>query len=144
MILSLDHIAIAVPDLHAALRRFVDDLGLTLAGTEDVASAQTSTAFLPLTGTSIELVHPLQGRGPIATWLDKHGGGLHHICFRTDDVDGDMARLKARGYRFTTDAPVAGAHGARVAFVHPRSAGGVLIELAQHDGELAQHGESDS
>ncbi|NOY26209.1 MAG: methylmalonyl-CoA epimerase [Oligoflexia bacterium] len=132
MILSLDHVAIAVPDLESALRRFVDDLGLTLEGTQDVPSAQTSTAFLPVSGTRIELVHPLQGQGPIATWLDKHGGGLHHICFRTDDVDGDMARLKSRGYRFTTDQPFAGAHGSRVAFVHPRSAGGVLIELAQH------------
>lgn len=135
MILSLDHIAIAVPDLDAAIRRFVDDLGQTLEGTEDVIPAQTTTAFLPVPATRIELIHPLDGQGPVAAYLEKRGGGLHHICFRTDDLDGDMERLKARGYRFTTDGPTPGAHGTRVAFVHPRSAGGVLIELAEHPAE---------
>lgn len=135
MLLSLDHIAIAVPDLDEAIRRFTDDLGLTLSGTEDVVAARTRTAFLPVPGTRIELIHPLDGQGPVRDFLDKRGGGLHHICFRTDDLDGDMARLVARGYRFTTDAPTPGAHGTRVAWVHPRCTGGVLIELAEHPPE---------
>lgn len=134
MLVSLDHVAIAVPDLEEAIRRFVDDLGLPLAGTEDVVPAQTSTAFLPVPGTRIELIHPLEGQGPVATWLEKRGGlgGLHHLCFRTDDLEGDMARLRARGYRFTSEAPTPGAHGTRVIFIHPKSTGGVLIELAEH------------
>ena len=132
MIVGLDHIAVAVPDLAEAIRRFTEDLGLPLAGTEDVPSAQTRTAFLPLPATRIELVHPLDGRGPIQTFLEKRGGGLHHLCFRTDDLDGDVARLKAKGYRFTTDGPTPGAHGTRVIFVHPKSFGGVLVELAEH------------
>lgn len=132
MIVGLDHIAVAVPDLAEAIRRFTEDLGLPLAGTEDVPSAQTRTAFLPLPATRIELVHPLEGQGPIQTFLDKRGGGLHHLCFRTDDLDGDVARLRARGYRFTTDGPTPGAHGTRVIFVHPKSFGGVLVELAEH------------
>lgn len=132
MIVGLDHIAVAVPDLAEAIRRFTEDLGLELAGTEDVPSAQTRTAFLPLPATRIELVHPLDGKGPIQTFLEKRGGGLHHLCFRTDDLDGDVARLRAKGYRFTTDGPTAGAHGTRVIFVHPKSFGGVLVELAEH------------
>ncbi len=132
MIVGLDHIAVAVPDLGEAIRRFTEDLGLALAGTEDVPSAQTRTAFLPLPATRIELVHPLDGKGPIQTFLDKRGGGLHHLCFRTDDLDGDVARLKAKGYRFTTESPTPGAHGTRVIFVHPKSFGGVLVELAEH------------
>lgn len=132
-ILSLDHVAIAVPELGDAVRRFVDELGLTHAGSEDVPSAETRTAFLPVPGpTAIELVTPLDGRGPLVRHLDQRGPGLHHLCFRTDDLDGDVARLKDRGWRFTTDAPFAGAHGCRVMFVHPKSAGGVLIELSEH------------
>ena len=132
MILSLDHIAIAVDDLDAAIRRFAHDLGLELAGTEDVEAARTSTAFLPVSGTRIELVHPLRGEGPIAQHLQKRGPGLHHLCFRVDDVEAEMARLRGLGYRFTTEAPTPGAHGTKVAFLHPRSTGGVLIELAEH------------
>lgn len=132
MITRLDHIAIAVPDLDEALRRFCDDIGLSLAGTEDVVAARTTTAFLPVPATQIELIHPLNGEGPVQRYLDKRGGGLHHLCFETDDIEADMQRLTAKGYRFLTDAPTPGAHGTRVAFIHPKSAGGVLIELAQY------------
>jgi methylmalonyl-CoA/ethylmalonyl-CoA epimerase len=132
MIRRLDHIAIAVPDLEAAIARFVDDMGLELAGTEDVPSARTSTAFLPIPGTQIELIHPMNGEGPVATFLDKRGGGLHHLCFETDDIEADMKRLTEKGYRFLSETPQPGAHGTRVAFIHPKSAGGVLIELAEH------------
>ncbi|MFH1464860.1 MAG: methylmalonyl-CoA epimerase [Pseudomonadota bacterium] len=131
MLTRLDHVAIAVPDLEEAIRRFANDLGLALAGREDVETAKTSTAFLPVPGTRIELVHPLRGEGPIAKFLETRGGGLHHLYFETDDLEGDVARLKGLGYRFLSDAPTAGAHGKRVIFIHPKSAGGVLIELAQ-------------
>ncbi len=132
MIRRLDHIAIAVPDLEAAIARFVADLGLTLEGTEDVLSEQTSTAFLPVGQTRIELIHPIDGEGPVQASLDKRGPGLHHICFETDDIDADMAALRDKGYRFLSEAPKPGAHGTRVAFIHPKSCGGVLIELAEH------------
>lgn len=136
MITRLDHVAIAVPDLEASIRRFCEDLGLPLAGREDVAAAVTSTAFLPVPGTRVELVHPLGGQGPIAAYLQKKPqGGLHHLCFATDDIDGDVARLRARGYAFTSEAPTPGAHGARVIFLHPRGFDGVLIELAQYPEE---------
>ena len=135
MIRRLDHIAIAVPDMEAAIARFVDDLGIELAGREDVPSESTSTAFLPIDGTKIELIHPIEGEGPVATYLEKRGGGLHHLCFETDDIESDMARLKEKGYRFLSDAPKPGAHGTRVAFIHPKSCGGVLIELAEHPAQ---------
>jgi methylmalonyl-CoA epimerase len=133
MIKRLDHIAVAVPDLGAAIRRFCADLGLPLAGTEDVVSSLTSTAFVPVGETHIELVHPLDGQGPIRRFLDNRpDGGLHHLCFETDDIDADVAKLRALGYRFLTDTPTPGAHGTRVIFIHPKSCGGVLMELAQH------------
>jgi methylmalonyl-CoA/ethylmalonyl-CoA epimerase len=132
MIIGLDHIAIAVPDLDAALRRFVDDLGLAFEGIDDVPSQKTRTGFLAVAGpTRLELVTPLGGAGPIQAALDKRGPGLHHLSFRVDDLDGDVTRLKAKGWLFTTEAPTPGAHGTRVIFVHPKSAGGVLIELSE-------------
>ena len=132
MIVRLDHIAIAVPDLQAAIERFADDFGLKLAGTEDVPTEHTSTAFLPIEGTQIELIHPMNGQGSVQKFLDKRGGGIHHLCFESDDIDADMKRLTEKGYRFLSDAPKPGAHGTRVAFIHPKSTGGVLIELAEH------------
>jgi methylmalonyl-CoA epimerase len=131
MITALDHIAIAVPDLERAIRRFMQDFGLPFDGIEDVEAAQTRTAFFPLPATRIELVHPLQGQGAIARYLEKRPGGLHHLCFRSDDLDADVARLKDLGYQFITDQPQAGAHGCRVIFIHPRSCDGVLIELSE-------------
>ncbi len=131
MIRRLDHIAIAVPDIEAAIRRFSDDLGLELVGREDVASQKTTTAFLPVGQTQIELIHPIDGAGPVQKYLDKRGGGLHHLCFETDDIEADVERLKAKGYRFITDSPQSGAHGSQVIFIHPKSCGGVLIELSE-------------
>ncbi len=131
MITALDHIAIAVPDLERAIRRFAEDFGLKLQGTEEVEDASTTTAFFPLPPTSIELVHPLRGQGPIAKYLQKRPGGLHHLCFRSDDLDADVARLRARGYEFLAQQPGPGAHGSRTIFIHPRSCDGVLVELNQ-------------
>lgn len=131
MITGLDHIAIAVPDLEAAIKRFLEDFGLNFEGTEDVEQAKTSTAFFPLPPTSIELVHPLRGEGPIAKYLEKRGGGIHHLCFRTDDIEADVERLRAKGYQFLSDAPTDGAHNCKVIFIHPKSCDGVLIELSQ-------------
>jgi methylmalonyl-CoA/ethylmalonyl-CoA epimerase len=131
MITALDHIAIAVPDLEAAIARFLEDFGLQHDGNETVESQQTTTAFFSVPATHIELVNPLDGGGPIASYLEKRGPGLHHLCFRTDDIDADVSRLRAKGYQFIGDAPTPGAHGSRVIFIHPKSCDGVLIELSQ-------------
>jgi len=131
MITALDHIAIAVPNLEAAIRRFMEDFGLPFEGTEDVLAAKTTTAFFPLPATSIELVHPLNGDGPIAKYIEKRGGGIHHLCFRSDNILEDVARLKAKGYEFLSDSPSPGAHDSQVIFIHPKSCDGVLIEINQ-------------
>jgi methylmalonyl-CoA/ethylmalonyl-CoA epimerase len=131
MITGLDHIAIAVPDLSKAIERFAKDFGLDFKGQEDVPDAKTSTAFFPLSETSIELVHPLNGEGPIQKYIEKKGGGMHHLCFRSDDLDADVTRLKAKGYEFLSETPGIGAHNCRVIFIHPKSCDGVLIELNQ-------------
>ena len=92
---------------------------------------KTSTAFFPLPPTSIELVHPLNGEGAIAKYLEKKPGGLHHICFRSDNIEEDVERLKEKGYQFLADEPTPGAHGSQVIFIHPKSCDGVLIEINQ-------------
>jgi methylmalonyl-CoA/ethylmalonyl-CoA epimerase len=131
MITGLDHIAIAVPHLNKAIERFVNDFGLTLSGQENVIAEKTSTAFFPISSTSIELVNPIDGQGAIAKYLDKRGGGIHHLCFRSDSLDEDVARLRLKGYQFLSDTPKLGAHDCRVIFIHPKSCDGVLIELNQ-------------
>ncbi|MEO0443538.1 MAG: methylmalonyl-CoA epimerase [Pseudomonadota bacterium] len=131
MIIGLDHIAIAVPDLSKSIKRFTKDFGLACAGREDVVNAQTSTAFFHQPSAKIELVHPLEGQGPIAKYLQNHGGGLHHLCFRSDNLEEDVACLRGMGYQFLSDQPQPGAHGCRVIFIHPKSCDGVLIELSQ-------------
>ena len=135
MITALDHIAIAVPDLDKAIKRFMEDFGLPFEGTEDVEAAKTATAFFPLPPTSIELVHPLRGEGPIATYLEKRGGGMHHLCFRSDNIEEDIKRLREKGYQFLADGPTPGAHGSQVIFIHPKSCDGVLIEINQPGDE---------
>ena len=132
MIVALDHIAIAVPDLQRAIDRFLGDFGLTFEGTENVEAAKTTTAFFPIDGTSIELVHPLDGQGPLVQHLEKRGPGIHHLCFRYDDLDEDVVNLKGKGYRFLSDEPSIGAHNTRVIFIHPKSCDGVLIELNEY------------
>lgn len=130
MIVALDHIAVAVTDLDAAIKRFLEDFGLTFSGSETVESQKTTTAFFPIdAGTSIELIHPVNGEGPVAKFLEKSGrGGLHHLCFRSDDLDADIEMLKGKGYQFLSDAPSIGAHNCRVIFIHPKCNDGILIE----------------
>jgi methylmalonyl-CoA/ethylmalonyl-CoA epimerase len=98
---------------------------------------------VPVSGpTRLELVTPLPddagiGQGPIVKHLESRGPGLHHLCFRVSGLDGMVSVLRQKGYRFTTEAPYGGAHGTRVIFVHPKSGGGVLIELAEYPNEGA-------
>ena len=121
MITALDHIAVAVPDLEKAIARFCEDFGLDLGGTEDVLEAKTKAAFIPLPPTNIELIHPLNNEGPVKTFLEKKGGGLHHLCFRSDDIEADVQRLREKGYQFLSEKPSRGAHDSMVIFIHPKS-----------------------
>lgn len=129
MIVALDHIAIAVPDLEKAINRFINDFNLVCTGSTALAAEKTSVAFFPLPETRIELVHPLNEQGPIKKFLEKRGPGLHHICFRTNDIKNDIFRLKNNGYVFLSEKPTIGAHNSKIIFIHPKCCDGVLIEL---------------
>jgi methylmalonyl-CoA/ethylmalonyl-CoA epimerase len=127
---TLDHIGIAVRSLDERVGLY-QALGLDVAGGEEVASQKVRVAFLPLEGARIELLEATSPESPIASFIAKRGEGLHHLCFEVADIVAAMATLRTRGFSLVTDEPQLGAHGSLVCFVHPKSAGGVLIELSQ-------------
>ena len=127
----LDHVGIAVSDLGAALRFYRDALGLEVHASEDVASQRVRAHFIPTGESSLELLEATAPDSPIAKFLGRRGPGLHHITLRVDDVSAALEQLKARGVRLIDDRPRPGAEGALVAFIHPSSAQGVLVELKQ-------------
>ncbi len=131
MIIGLNHIAIAVPELNRAIEQLVHDLGMTMTSTEEVSSQYTSVAFFPIDKTHIELVSPTDEKSPLHKFIVNRGGGLHHLCFETDSLLEDMAKLKAKGYKLLNETPQVGAHQTQVAWIHPTSFHGVLIELVQ-------------
>jgi len=125
----LDHIGIAVRSIDAA--KVYQTLGLKIDHVETVATQGVKTAFLSAGESNLELLEPLSAESPIAKFIEKRGEGIHHICLRVDDIEAHLARLKAEGYRLINEAPVPGAHGCRVAFLHPAAGNGVLIELSE-------------
>lgn len=128
---SIDHIGIAVGDLNASLAFFRDALGLELEAPEDVPSQRVRAHFLQAGEATIELVEPMSDDSPIAKYVAKRGPGLHHVALRVDDIVAALAELKARGVRLIDEVPRPGAHRSLVAFIHPSSAHGVLVELKQ-------------
>ena len=125
----LDHIGIAVRSLEAA--RIYELLGLEIGHVETVETQKVKTAFLSVGDSNLELLEPTSPDSPIAKFIEKRGEGIHHICLRVDDIESHLERLKAAGYRLVNEAPVPGAHGCRVAFLHPSAGNGVLIELSE-------------
>jgi methylmalonyl-CoA epimerase len=127
----LDHVGIAVKDLAAALAFYHDALGLEVEAPEDVASQRVRAHFVPVGGSNLELLESTAPDSAIARYIDKRGPGLHHITLRVDDLASALGQLKARGARLIDEQPRPGAEGAMVAFIHPSSAHGVLVELKQ-------------
>ena len=127
----LDHVGIAVKDLDAALAFYRDGLGLEIEDPEDVPSQRVRARFVPAGQSSLELLEATSSDSAIAKYIEKRGPGLHHITLRVDDISAALAQLKARGARLVDEQPRAGADGALIAFVHPSSAHGVLVELKQ-------------
>jgi methylmalonyl-CoA epimerase len=137
----LDHIGIAVRSIEeAALLR---DLGLTVEHVEIVETQKVKTAFIPVGDANIELLEPTSGESPIAKFIEKRGEGIHHICLRVDGIDAQLEQLKAKGYRLVNESAVPGAHGCRVAFLHPSAGNGVLIELSEKPDDHASAPEDD-
>ncbi len=131
----IDHIAIVVADIESALGFWRDALDLELQHVEDVPEQKSQVAFLPIGQSEVELVEPTTDDSGVARYLQKRGPGMHHICFEVDDIHGILAQLKARGVRLINETPTTGAGGALIAFIHPESANGVLVELYQARGE---------
>lgn len=129
VIRNIHHIAIVVADIEQALGFWQDSLGLKLHGVEKVPEQQSTIAFLPLGDSEIELVQPTTGDSGIARYLQKRGPGMHHICFEVDDIEAMLSQLHARGVRLINETPLSAADGKRLAFIHPESTGGVLVEL---------------
>jgi len=127
----LDHIGIAVSDLNAALAFYRDALGLEIQAPEEVASQRVRAHFIPAGEGALELLEATAEDSPIAKYVAKRGPGLHHITLRVDDIVAALAQLKARGVRLIDESPRPGAHESLVAFIHPASAHGVLVELKQ-------------
>ncbi len=128
---TIDHIGIAVADLDAALKFYRDALGLEVLPPEDVPSQKVRAHFLPVGGSALELLEATTEDSPIARFIGKRGPGIHHLTLRVDSIHDALAQLRTRGVRLIDEAPRAGAEGALVAFVHPSSTGGVLVELKQ-------------
>jgi methylmalonyl-CoA/ethylmalonyl-CoA epimerase len=126
---TLDHIGIAVNSIETA--RIYEAMGLSIDHLEVVESQRVKTAFLSVGDANLELLEPTGPDSPVAKFIEKRGEGIHHLCFRVEGIDAHVERLREQGFRLINEAPVPGAHGCRVAFLHPAAGNGVLIELSE-------------
>src|SRR5215203_7551708 len=129
--MKINHLGIATKDIDEALAFWADALGLENVHTETVEDQKVRVAMLSIGETRIELLEPTSDDSPISKFLEKRGGGIHHVALRVDDIEAAIAKLKAHGARLIDEVPRIGAEGCLVAFVHPSSANGVLLELVQ-------------
>ena len=132
--MKIDHIGIATNDIEQMASIYRDALGLTVVETEDVASQKVRVAMLPVGESRIELLEATAADSPISKFLAKRGPGIHHVAFNVDDIRAALAELKSKGARLIDEEPRTGAGGCLVAFIHPSSTGGVLIELVERVG----------
>ncbi len=132
-VLKIDHLGIAVNSIEEAKKLFQDILGLEFEGTETVQEQKVTTAFFPVGDSEVELLESTAPDGPIAKYLEKRGEGIQHIAFRVDNLDQALAELKDKGIRLIDEKPRRGAGGAKIAFLHPKSTHGVLIELSERE-----------
>lgn len=132
-VLKLDHIGIAVKSLDDALPFWKEVLGLEAAGVETVEEQKVRVAFLPVGDTEVELLESTSEDGPIARFIEKNGPGVQHLAFRVKDIESGIAYMLEKGMRMIDEKPRYGAGGASIAFVHPKSSGGVLVELSERE-----------
>jgi methylmalonyl-CoA/ethylmalonyl-CoA epimerase len=130
--MKVDHIGIATRQLDEALRLWRDTLGLQVTSTEEVTEQGVRVAMLHLGESQIELLEPLSPDSPVGKFLEKRGPGIHHVALRVTDIQAALVQLKEKGTRLIDETPRLGAGGCLVAFIHPSSANGVLLELVQH------------
>jgi len=129
---KIDHIGVAVNSLEESLHIFKDILGVKCSGEEEVKEQNVKVAFLPVGESEIELLESTSPDGNIAKYIEKKGEGLHHIAFEVEDLDVMLKNLQEKGVRLIDKEPRYGAGGARIAFLHPKSTNGILVELCEH------------
>ena len=134
MIKKVDHIGIAVRSLENTLPFYTDVLNLPLLGIEEVDTQMVRVAFLQAGGTKLELLEPTSEESPIAKFIEKRGEGIHHIALGVDSIEDRIIEMREKGIRMIDDQPRLGAGGANIAFMHPKSASGVLFELCEKKG----------
>lgn len=131
--MKVDHIGIATREIDAALALWRDSLGLEIDSTEEVAEQGVRVTMLSIGESHIELLEPLSESSPVGKFLDKRGPGIHHVAIQVADIRVALAQLKEKGTRLIDEIPRRGARGCLVAFIHPSSTNGVLLELVQHE-----------
>jgi methylmalonyl-CoA/ethylmalonyl-CoA epimerase len=135
--LKIDHIAVVVDDMSAALNFWQNALGLTLQGTEHNEQEAVDITFLPIGQSRVELLKPTTDDSGIAKYLTKRGPGMHHLCLAVEDIDAAMTQIAAQGVQLINETPRTREDGTRYAFVHPKSTGGVMVELYEVRKEKA-------
>lgn len=133
MVTKIDHIGIAVKNLDETLKFYEDVLGIKCVSQEVVEEQKVKVAFLPIGDTEVELLESTSEDGPIARFIEKKGEGIQHIAFKVDNIEEAIKELEEKGVRMIDEQPRYGAGGARIAFLHPKSTSGVLIEISQRD-----------
>ena len=132
-ILKIDHLGIAVNSIDESTNFWKDILGLKFEGSETVKEQKVTTAFFPVGDSEVELLESTSPDGPVAKYIEKKGQGMQHIAFRVEDIEEALAELKEKGVKLIDQVPRIGAGGAKIAFLHPKATGGVLVELCQRD-----------
>ena len=131
MLTKINHIGIAVKSLEESIPFYRDQLSMPFAGIEEVAEQKVRVAMLQVGESKIELLEPTSDDSPVAKFIEKNGPGIHHLAYEVEDLEAAIARLMAEGARMIDEQPRTGAHGSRIAFIHPKSSNGVLTELCQ-------------
>lgn len=134
MIKKIDHLGIAVKSIEEAAKFYTDVLGLTVDHIEVVAEQKVRTAMIMVGESRVELLEPTDPTSTVAKFLETRGEGIHHVAYAVESVEDALAQAKASGARLIDEMPRIGAGGARIAFIHPKSSFGVLVELCQRDG----------
>lgn len=137
MLVKLDHVGIAVKDLRQAIQLFETAFGLHCERIEEVAAQKVRVAFIKIGDTQLELLEPIESGSAVANFIQKRGEGIHHLAFQTSDVAEQIAHARQAGCRMINDSPVEGADGKKIAFAHPASTCGVLVELCSGHQPLA-------
>lgn len=130
-ILKIDHLGIAVNSIHEGKKFWSDVLGLAFEGTETVEAQKVTTAFFPVSESEVELLESTSPDGPVAKYIEKRGPGIQHVAFRVKNIEAALDELKEKGIKLIDEKPRNGAGGARIAFLHPKATGGVLVELCE-------------